>query len=53
MTAVSPIVLLLLLAAAVVGVVMVLVALGRLGDGISVPERPRRARRSTTSQDLR
>ncbi|WP_193104282.1 hypothetical protein [Brachybacterium sp. FME24] len=53
MTAVSPIVLLLLLVAVVVAVLMVLVALGRIGDGTAVPERRRRARRSTRSQDLR
>lgn len=69
MTAVSPMVLLLLVVAAVVAVAMVLVATGRLGDGIGLPRRtlirpsrrapaePSRGRlrrsRRSRSQDLR
>ena len=57
MTAVGPIVLLLLLVAVVVAVLMVGVATGRLGDGIGLPERPRRTthrtRRASTPEDLR
>ncbi|WP_114855825.1 hypothetical protein [Brachybacterium sp. YJGR34] len=53
MTAVTPIVLLLLLVAVVVGVLMVGVARGRIGDGIGLPERPRRSRRAIRSRDLR
>ena len=57
MSAVSPMVVLLLLAALVVAVAMVGVATGRFGAGIGLPERPRRprrrARRASRSQDLR
>ena len=57
MTAVGPIVLLLLLVAVVVAVLMVGLATGRLGDGIGLPERPRRTtrrtRRASTPEDLR
>ncbi|MBE9405140.1 hypothetical protein M4D54_08460 [Brachybacterium sp. p3-SID1565] len=45
MTAVSPMVLLLLGVAALVAVLMVLVATGRLGQGIDLPRRPRGPRR--------
>ncbi|GAA4531150.1 hypothetical protein GCM10023160_33290 [Brachybacterium paraconglomeratum] len=53
MSAVSPIVLLLLLVAVLVGVLMVGVATGRIGDGIDLPARPRRTRRAKRSRDLR
>ena len=53
MSAVGPIVILLLLVAVVVGALMVGVATGRNGDGIGLPERPRRARRAKRSRDLR
>ena len=53
MTAVGPIVLLLLLVALVVALLMVGVATGRLGGGIGLPERPRRTRRASTPEDLR
>ncbi|MGP5055459.1 hypothetical protein ACTXJ3_10285 [Brachybacterium paraconglomeratum] len=53
MTAVGPIVLLLLLVAIVVAVLMVGVATGRLGGGIGPAERPRRTRRASTPEDLR
>lgn len=53
MSAVTPIVLVLLLVAVVVAVLMVGVARGRRGDGIALPQRPRRARRASTPQDLR
>ncbi|MBM7500041.1 hypothetical protein JOD52_000881 [Brachybacterium muris] len=69
MTAVSPMVLLLLAVAALVAVAAVLVATGRLGDGITLPRRtpirpspqaPERGRRGhgrrsrrSRSQDLR
>lgn len=57
MTAASPMVLLLLAVAALVALAMVLVATGRLGQGISLPERPRRGNprrpRRSRSQDLR
>lgn len=53
MTAAGPVVLLLLLVALLVGALMVLVATGRIGGGISLPERPRRARRAHRSQNLR
>jgi len=52
-TAVGPVVLLLLLVALAVGVLMVGVATGRLGGGIGLPERPRRTRRASTPEDLR
>ena len=53
MSAVGPIVILLLLVAVLVGVLMVGVATGRIGDGIDLPDRPRRARRARRSRDLR
>ena len=53
MTAVGPIVILLLLVAALVAVLMVGVATGRIGAGIDLPERPRRARRARRRRDLR
>ena len=53
MTAVSPIVLLLLLGALLVGVLMIGVATGRWGGGIGLPARPRRTRRASTPEDLR
>ena len=53
MTAVGPIVLLLLLVALVVGVLMVGVATGRIGGGIGLPVRRRRTRRASTPEDLR
>jgi hypothetical protein len=52
-SAVSPIVLLLLLVAIVVGGLMVLVATGRAGDGIGLPDRRRRTRSARRSRDLR
>lgn len=53
MTAVGPVVLLLLLVAAVIAGLMVAVATGRIGDGITLPARHRRARRASRSEDLR
>ena len=53
MSAVSPIVLLLLLVALVVGVLMVLVATGRAGGGIGLPARRRRTGSARRSRDLR
>lgn len=53
MSAVAPMVVLLLLVAAVVAVLMVGVATGRIGDGIGLPTRPHRARRAKRSRDLR
>lgn len=53
MTAVSPMVVLLLLVAVVVGVAFVLVATGRLGQGIALPTGRRRRHRSTRPEDLR
>ena len=46
MSAVGPIVILLLLVAVLVAVLMVGVATGRIGDGIDLPDGPRRARRA-------
>jgi len=53
MTAVSPMVLLLLLVALLVGALMVGVATGRFGAGIGLPARPRRGRRARRRQNLR
>ena len=53
MTAVGPIVVLLLLIAVLVAALMVGVATGRIGHGIDLPERPHRARRAKRSRDLR
>src|SRR5699024_4541953 len=53
MSAVGPIVILLLLVAVLVAVLLVGVVTGRIGDGIDLPERPRRARRARRSRDLR
>ncbi|ASK66672.1 hypothetical protein CFK39_13590 [Brachybacterium avium] len=53
MSAVGPIVILLLLVALLVGALMVGVATGRIGGGIDLPDRPPRARRARRSPDLR
>lgn len=53
MSAVGPVVILLLLVAVLVAGLMVAVATGRLGEGIDLPQRPRRARRARRSRDLR
>lgn len=52
MSAVSPMVLLLLAVALVVGAAMLLVALGRVDGGIALPPRRRAHRRSTRPRDL-
>lgn len=57
MTAASPMVILLLLVAIGVAVAFVGIATGRFGGGIALPprapRRSRRARRTTSGQDLR
>ena len=53
MTSVSTMVLVLLVVAGVVATLMVLVAIGRMGSGIELPQRPRRRSRPSSRQDLR
>ena len=51
MSAASPMVLLLLLVAVLVGALMVGVAMGRIGDGIDLPARPRRTPTAKMSRE--